>query len=80
MSCGLCAEFCPFDAIKMDNDYEIGAYKRDDLVFDKEKLLRPVEYYAKIHPTEYAIKEEEKRKKAEAKRKAAEARAKKAEQ
>jgi NADH-quinone oxidoreductase subunit I len=78
MSCGLCAEFCPFDAIKMDNDYEIGAYKRDDLVFHQDRLLRPVEYYAKIHPTEHAMKEEEKRKKAEAKRKAAEAKARKA--
>ncbi len=73
MSCGLCAEFCPFDAIKMDNNYELGAYSRQDLIFDKDKLLRPVEYYAKIHPTEHAAKEEEKRKKAETKRKAAEA-------
>jgi len=79
MSCGLCAEFCPFDAIKMNNDYEISAYDRYvDLVYHKDKLLRPVEYYAKIHPTEHAIKEEEKREKEEAKRKAAEARAKKA--
>lgn len=79
MSCGLCAEFCPFDAIKMDNNYEMGAYSREGLIFHKDKLLRPVEYYAKIHPTEHAVKEEEKRKKAEAKRRAAEARAKKAE-
>lgn len=68
MSCGLCAEFCPFDAIKMNNDYEIGAYRRDNLIFHKDQLLRPVEYYAKIHPTEHTIKEEEKRKKAEAKK------------
>ena len=79
MSCGLCAEFCPLDAIKMDNNYEMGAYSREGLIFHKDKLLRPVEYYAKIHPTEHAVKEEEKRKKAEAKRRAAEARAKKAE-
>lgn len=80
MSCGLCAEFCPSDAIKMDNNYEMSAYDRYvDLVFHKDKLLRPVEYYARIHPTEHAVKEEEeKRKKAEAKRKAAEARAKEA--
>ena len=78
MSCGLCAEFCPFDAIKMNNDYEIGAYSRGELILHKEQLLRPVEYYAKVHPTEHVIKEEEKRKKAEAKRRAAEARAKKA--
>jgi NADH-quinone oxidoreductase subunit I len=80
MSCGLCAEFCPFDAIKMDNDYEISTYNRDvDLIYRKDKLLKPVEYYAKIHPTEHAEAEEEKRKKEERKRKAAAARAKKKE-
>ena len=76
MSCGLCAEFCPFDAIKMDNNYELSAYDRCvDLVFHKERLLRPVEYYAKVLPSQHAAHEEGKRKKAEAKRKAAEARA-----
>lgn len=68
MSCGLCAEFCPADAIKMDNNYEIGAYARGDLIFHKDQLLRPAAYYAKIHPTEHAAQEEEKRKKAEAKK------------
>ncbi|MFZ5917308.1 MAG: NuoI/complex I 23 kDa subunit family protein [Chloroflexota bacterium] len=76
MSCGLCAEFCPFDAIKMNNDYEIGAYNRHiDLIYHKDKLLKPVTYYAQIHPTEHAAKEEEKRQKEEAKRRAAEAKA-----
>ena len=28
MNCGFCAEFCPFDAIKMDHDYEIAAQQR----------------------------------------------------
>ena len=78
MSCGLCAEFCPFDAIKMNNDYEISSYSRDDLIYHQDKLLKPVEYYAQILPTEYAAKEEEKLRKAEAKRKKAKARAKKA--
>jgi NADH-quinone oxidoreductase subunit I len=76
MSCGLCAEFCPFDAIRMDNDYELSAYDRcETLVFRKDRLLRPVEYYAQVHPTEHAAKEEEKRRKEEARRKAAEAKA-----
>jgi len=79
MSCGLCAEFCPFDAIKMDNNYELSAYDRyTDLVFRKDRLLRPVAYYAQIHPTEHAAIEEEKRQKEEAKRKAAEAKARQA--
>ena len=42
MNCGLCAEFCPFDAIKMNHDFEISAYKRmPHLVFDLEELQRP---------------------------------------
>ncbi|UCC62991.1 MAG: NADH-quinone oxidoreductase subunit I [Anaerolineae bacterium] len=79
MSCGLCAEFCPFDAIKMDNNYELSAYDRlVDLVFHKDRLLRPVEYFAKVSPTQHQAIEEEKRRKEEAKRKAAAARAAKA--
>ncbi|OQY24084.1 MAG: hypothetical protein B6I34_03915 [Anaerolineaceae bacterium 4572_32.1] len=67
MSCGMCVEFCPSDAIKMDNDYEIGVHGREELIYSLDRLLKPVEYYAKIHPTEYAAQEEEKRKKAAAK-------------
>jgi NADH-quinone oxidoreductase subunit I len=79
MSCGLCAEFCPFDAIKMDNNYELSAYDRyTDLVFHKDRLLRPVEYYAKVLPTQHAEHEEKIRQREEKKRQAAAA--KKAEQ
>lgn len=80
MSCGLCAEFCPFDAIKMDNKYELSAYDRYvELVFTKDRLLRPVEYFAQVSPTQHQAIEEEKRQKEEARRKAAAARAAKAE-
>jgi NADH-quinone oxidoreductase subunit I len=58
MSCGLCAEFCPFDAIKMDHDYEIASYDRFGRhIFNKERLSRPVSYYASIRPTNYALEE-----------------------
>lgn len=58
MSCGLCAEFCPFDAIKMDHDYEIANYDRMKTnIFDKEKLSKPVSYYASIRPTNYEREE-----------------------
>lgn len=77
MNCGLCAEYCPFDAIKMDHDYELAVYDRfDKNIYDKEKLSRPVSYYAGIRPWNYnaeeKAKEEAARKKAEmqAKRKA----------
>jgi NADH-quinone oxidoreductase subunit I len=68
MNCGLCAEFCPFDAIKMDHDYEISVYNRlEKNIYDKERLSRPVEYYASIRPTNYT-REEQARAEAEAKK------------
>lgn len=58
MNCGLCAEYCPFDAIKMDHDYELASYDRfEDHIFDKEKLSKPVSYYASIRPENYAREE-----------------------
>ncbi|MBO9394125.1 NADH-quinone oxidoreductase subunit I [Caldilinea sp.] len=83
MSCSFCAEFCPFDAIKMNHDYELAVYDRyPQLVYDKEELTVPVEYYAALWPTQYAAEEaqrarqkEEERRREEEKKKAAEAKA-----
>jgi NADH-quinone oxidoreductase subunit I len=59
MNCGLCAEFCPFDAIKMDHDFEIASYERKQHhIFNKEKLSKPVSYYASIRPANYKREEE----------------------
>jgi NADH-quinone oxidoreductase subunit I len=59
MSCSFCVEFCPFDAIKMNHDYELAVYDRyPHLVYDKEELTVPVEYYAALWPTQYAAEEE----------------------
>lgn len=78
MNCGLCAEFCPFDAIKMDHDYELSVYNRKEHnIYDKDKLEKPLSYYAKIRPTNYA-KEEADRAAAEAARLAKKAAAPKA--
>jgi NADH-quinone oxidoreductase subunit I len=58
MNCGFCAEYCPFDAIKMDHDYEVSVYDRHSHnIYDKEKLSKPVSYYASIRPTNYAREE-----------------------
>ncbi|MCC7359712.1 MAG: 4Fe-4S binding protein [Anaerolineales bacterium] len=58
MNCGLCAEYCPFDAIKMDHDFELASFDRTTKhIFDKERLSRPVEYYASIRPVNYAREE-----------------------
>jgi NADH-quinone oxidoreductase subunit I len=52
MNCGYCAEFCPFDAIKMDHDYELASYDRTSAhIYDKKKLSKPVSYWKTIAPT-----------------------------
>jgi NADH-quinone oxidoreductase subunit I len=64
MNCGLCAEYCPFDAIKMDHDYELSVYNRHQKnIYDKDRLSKPVGYYAEIRPANY---EREERARAEA--------------
>jgi NADH-quinone oxidoreductase subunit I len=65
MSCGFCAEYCPFDAIKMDHDFEVASFTRN--LMDKEELLKPVSYYAKIRPKYYAQEEAARAEKAAAK-------------
>ena len=58
MNCGFCAEYCPFDAIKMDHDYELAGYDRHATnIYDKEKLSKPVSYYASIRPINFAREE-----------------------
>jgi len=55
MSCQICVEVCPFDAIRMDNEFELSTDDRfGGLLWTKEKLARPNEYYLAIHPTEAA--------------------------
>lgn len=73
MNCGLCAEFCPFDAIIMDHDYELAVYNRFETnIYDKEKLLKPAEYYLDIRPLNYQIQADARAEK-EAKKAAAKA-------
>jgi NADH-quinone oxidoreductase subunit I len=68
MNCGFCVEYCPFDAIKMDHDYEIATYDRKaDSIFDIEKLSRPLSYYAQIRPTNFNREEKIRADKAAAK-------------
>jgi NADH-quinone oxidoreductase subunit I len=53
MQCQICVEVCPFEAIKMDNDYEKSQYDRfNELVEHLPDLLKSNEYYNKIKPTE----------------------------
>jgi len=71
MNCGYCSEYCPFDAIKMDHDFEIASYGRN--VFNMEKLLKPATYYAQIRPVNAAREDEARRVKEAAKAAKAEA-------
>lgn len=37
--CGMCAEACPVDAIVEGPNFEFSAFSREDLIFNKERLL-----------------------------------------
>jgi NADH-quinone oxidoreductase subunit I len=55
MSCQICVEVCPFDAIKMDVEYELSTADRfDALLLRKQQLAKPNQYYHQIHPGEAA--------------------------
>ncbi|MBN1447212.1 MAG: NADH-quinone oxidoreductase subunit NuoI [Bacteroidetes bacterium] len=41
--CGFCEEVCPEEAIVMSSTYEMAFTRYEDAIFDKEKLLTPVE-------------------------------------
>jgi len=38
--CGYCVEACPKAAIIMGKSYELADYRREDLVYDKERLIK----------------------------------------
>jgi NADH-quinone oxidoreductase subunit I len=55
MSCQICVEVCPFDAIKMDVEYELSTGDRfGQLLLHKDDLAKTNKYYHNIHPTEAA--------------------------
>ncbi|MDE0432024.1 MAG: 4Fe-4S binding protein, partial [Caldilineaceae bacterium] len=69
MSCSFCVEFCPFDAIKMNHDYELAVYDRyPQLVYDMAELTVPLEYYAALWPTQFEEEETRRREEEEKKR------------
>lgn len=50
MSCGFCAEVCPFDSIKMDHKFDFATAHHESLMMRKTDLMRPVSYYQSIAP------------------------------
>ena len=43
IGCGLCIEACPTRALTMTNEYEMADDNRSDLIYDKDKLLAPLQ-------------------------------------
>jgi NADH-quinone oxidoreductase subunit I len=54
MGCGICAEVCPFDSIKMDRVFELCCESRG-MILSKLDLAKSSDYYRRIHPAEAAI-------------------------
>ena len=51
MSCQICVEVCPFESIKMNTEFELSTNDRfEGLLLHKQDLVRPNEYYHKLHP------------------------------
>jgi NADH-quinone oxidoreductase subunit I len=75
MACGVCAEVCPFDSIKMDQVFNLCTSERvHGLIFHKEQLGKSNSYFQTIHPHEAAEIDEQRvvaKQKAEAKAQAA---------
>ncbi|MEW5987582.1 MAG: 4Fe-4S binding protein, partial [Chloroflexota bacterium] len=77
MNCGYCAEYCPFDAIKMDHDYELASYDRTSAhIHDKNRLSKPLSYWRQIAPGIAAAEEQAREADKQAKEKAAQRRGK----
>ncbi|UGQ60168.1 NADH-quinone oxidoreductase subunit NuoI [Rhodococcus pyridinivorans] len=43
IGCGLCIEACPTRALTMTNEYEMAADNRTDMIYEKDRLLAPLE-------------------------------------
>jgi NADH-quinone oxidoreductase subunit I len=48
--CGMCEEACPVDAIELTSTYDIVGLTRQEMIFDKSKLLRIYDQTVKNEP------------------------------
>jgi NADH-quinone oxidoreductase subunit I len=59
MNCGFCSEYCPFDAIKMDHNFELSNQERHQShIYSLQDLLVSSEFYARTHPEAWASDDE----------------------
>src|SRR4029078_12185218 len=55
MSCQICVEVCPFEAIKMDKVFELSTRERSAALLQRKgELSKSTTYYHSIHPIEAA--------------------------
>jgi NADH-quinone oxidoreductase subunit I len=65
--CGMCEEACPCDAIELTPNYELVARTRQEMIYDKEKLLRIYDETKDVKPrknppvTDYGLTGEQSR-------------------
>jgi len=48
--CGMCEEACPVDAIELTPEYKILGLSREEMIFDKEKLLKMYDETVELKP------------------------------
>ncbi len=48
--CGMCEEACPVDAIELTPEFDLVGRTRDEMIFDKEKLLNVYDRTCDIKP------------------------------
>jgi NADH-quinone oxidoreductase subunit I len=48
--CGMCEEACPVDAIELTPEYSLVGLTREEMVFDKQKLLEMFDRTRDIKP------------------------------
>jgi NADH-quinone oxidoreductase subunit I len=49
--CGMCEEACPVDAIELTSLYDLSGKSREEMIFDKEKLLSVFDQTKDAEPT-----------------------------
>jgi len=49
--CGMCEEACPVDAIELTSLYNLTGRSREEMIFDKEKLLSVYDQTCAAEPT-----------------------------